>query len=444
MAELVLSLLHDDLDGNVTPRSVKIEGWSAAPGDVCRDTIDKGESAYGNERLRVSRGSGGIDGMRRRGEVPVGFEFVPGPPVTDEFTVKSSLSSWLWRRQVADAVAVEAAKQPRAIRKAFEKRVLAFRECGEWITVDRCNDCGERQPGSGRFSAKKRCNWRSCPTCVLTRSRYYGQILEAAGGEFAVEGYGWFSIGFEVPRSYGRDSMQVEGFQKRAIVARHAARDLWRFLSGKERKSKGFLYSVECSPYGKVHVHAIYYGPPITAGKIESRLAASDCQGVFVRKIEASTPVELRKKLERQARYTKKGIATKQRHQMLEESWIGGDCESPVTVPDPILVARWEVATYRLRLTELCGSLRGFAKKLKKKPGDETPVEPVPEPCVKCGSLDQSPARARTEPWIRACHRNGMPGLRRTAAWRAIDGPTVPRLPKQNRKRRRRWQPGAS
>jgi hypothetical protein len=177
------------------------------------------------------------------------------------------------------------------------------------------------------------------------------------------------------------------------------------------RQGMAAFASVELSGTGHVHLHAVVYGPFIQAGWLESKFGGfliferlgDSCEGL----------------VKEAAKYAAKICSP------LDEGWLRGD-EREVIHPE--LAARWEAATWRLRLRRVFGELHG---RMSEEPCDEVPMseelsdegigeqKPLTEgslpsdPCKVCGSSEHwANVLMRTEDWVSRNHELKQRALR--------------------------------
>jgi hypothetical protein len=145
-------------------------------------------------------------------------------------------------------------------------------------------------------------------------------------------------------------------------------RGRWRALWSEGLSVEGLAAAyvrVELSSHGHVHLHALYYGPFVTADWL------SETAGCFVdvRAIDAEGVREA-------VKYVLKAPSP------LRGAWVGGE---RATVTHPELAARWVVATRHRRLAEPYGVLR---EAIAAAEVCDEPEAPKPRACASCGSLD--------------------------------------------------------
>jgi len=91
-----------------------------------------------------------------------------------------------------------------------------------------------------------------------------------------------------------------------------------------------------------------------------------------------------------------------------------------------VLAARWEVAVFRLQLSQRYGALRGIEF------DEHAEVPPEPDDhvvCDGCGTVGEwRSAFVKAESWLQSCHDKGVPGLERSR-WKpgAREGPDYSR-----------------
>lgn len=226
--------------------------------------------------------------------------------------------------------------------------------------------------------------------------------------------------------------LTVPGLRARAMLARRVGKRLWdRAL---KKPAAGLLRSVEVSARGFVHLNLIYYGPPMDGDELREIGEAVDCRvgRVHVQRLDCDpngsvkkrTPVEdprgSKAAVKKAAEYVSKGHERTKGSMAWDEEWLAG--ERAAKVIDPTLVARWELATYKLHLLERYGALRGM--EIEEYPAKrEDEVDDRHTVCKSCGLVGEWKWRLRaTEEWLQDCHDRGNAGLRRSP-WKPRAGP---------------------
>lgn len=312
------------------------------------------------------------------------------------------------------------------------KRAETMRTCGSTVDVRQCGDCDMARSGSGRFT--KTCKSRSCPVCSQTRSSNIADFLEHAYDEVpARDGYRWQFVVLTTKYDPS-DTVDVEpaALRSRALLAAKLARVAWKALGV---PGAAMLRTTEVSARGMVHANLVYYGPLIddpaarvTKFELDAELAAVDCRagrcnvqildsdpvmGQPGKRVKSDDPRGSKSAVKRAARYAAKGVAAKRAGKTTYgptapgEGWLGE--QEMAVVIDPRLAARWEIAAYRLQLTQRYGALRKLDLVEDAQPLPEDDAE---TPCGGCGVVGHWKwARCDTEAWVRTNHERGHAAL---------------------------------
>lgn len=354
------------------------------------------------------------------------------------FEPKPFGGSWLYRRSLWERLRDEAVKLPEPMRGLMLRRAEALRTCGQTIDVRQCEECDCARARSGRFT--KTCKSRSCPVCSQTRASNIAAFLESAYDAVRPkDGYAWQFIVLTTKYDPA-DPADVEpvALRSRALLAAKLARKAWKVLGA---DGAAMLRTTEISARGMVHANLVYYGPPVDKAELDADLAAVDCQagrcdvqildsdpvlGEPGKRVRSDDPRGSKSAVKRAARYAAKGVAAKRAGKTTYgptapgEGWLGE--QEMAVVIDPRLAVRWEIAAYRLQLTQRYGALRGLALDEDADPAPENDSE---TPCGGCGVVGRWKwARRDTEAWIRSCHDIGH-GALQGSSWapRARAGP---------------------
>jgi hypothetical protein len=197
-----------------------------------------------------------------------------------------------------------------------------------------------------------------------------------------------------------------------------AIRAAWR--SGLGRRGAGLRFAVEIAGSGFVHLHAIYYGPFVVKSWLEDVLSrAYDQIGKsWVEEIGESQEEQFRAILEI-AKYTTKAPSP------LSEQWFDESRE----VINPVIAARWELATMALQLTGQLGVMRSSEKKKGLAEVQEQDREEDVEEkdrdvaCEQCGEVGAWKwIKWPTMTWVRYCHDAGLKAFA-GSRWRPAEGP---------------------
>jgi hypothetical protein len=313
-------------------------------------------------------------------------------------------------------------------------RAAEMRACGQVVAVRRCTCCGHDRAGSGSFSSVQRtCKARTCPYCSYVRGLKLADTFERALAEIEqVDGYEWQLVTQTFRYDVDRDSedMGWRGLRRRVLLAIKVAALQWRRLL--KAPGAAMYRVVEVSPRGAVHTHLVYYGPRVDQGAMQ-KLAekASPERGGYVLKRgigpdefepeNEAQLVALKRALRSVAIYGLKGMkAGNAHHPHRNEDWMAGQKFGDGI--DPKLAARWEAATFGLKLSQPYGKLMGLA------PADGDDLYAYEEPddhdvaCPDCGTVGEWTTRTREAGgWFTYCHykkgQAALEGGRWTPPW---------------------------
>ena len=300
--------------------------------------------------------------------------------------------------------------------------------------VRQCGGCGVDRAASGAFN--RSCKTRSCPTCSWARSSERGEFLGSAFDLLTgPSDYAWRYIVLTIPYSpRDEEDLTAVALRSRTLLAAKLGKGLWKTLL---KKPDAAMYrAIEVAHRGHVHLNLLYFGPSVTKLQVEVAAAAVDCRAGsanvqdvdhepatrqqwarFRKGTKAKDSRGSKESLKRLARYITKGMESNKG--IFDEEWLGGD--NIASTIDPVLAARWEIATYRLQLVQRYGALR----RLKVEKYDHVALQEQDEEvaCGGCGTVGDWRSVARnTEDWIQRCHDVGWKALSRSVDSRA--GPT--------------------
>lgn len=288
-------------------------------------------------------------------------------------------------------------------------RIDELGRCGEVVAARECECCGEVRPGSGTFGGVRRsCGGRSCPYCSWVRAQERVELLRYAavgGGMAEVEGYRWQLLTQSLQYDSDRRSedMSVEGLRRRILMVSKMAKELW--ARGLKADGAAFLRCIEVSVKGHVHMHAMYYGPPVTRRLLEE-IGKKFSRGRGCR--SNVRPIKGGKNgVARATRYVAKGV--KGSAAAFNEDYLAGDRSGTMLYPQ--LAARWELAAANLRLAEAYGALRGLALPAPEKA--ESTFEDDGEVECSCGAVGRYKTVYRNaRQFVAHCHYKGKAALR--------------------------------
>lgn len=282
-------------------------------------------------------------------------------------------------------------------------RADEYERCGQVVAVRRCECCGETRTGSGTFREVKRtCNGRSCPYCSWVRAQKRVELMRYAAKVLDVPEYEWqlLTLNPQYDSDRRSDDMSIEGIRSRALASIRVGRELWK----KKLQVPGaaLLRCIEISDKGHVHIHAIYYGPPVdeqwmaeAAAKLYRRKARANVQ-----RVKGGA-----KGVAKAVRYAAKSV--KGSAAAFDEDFLAGEKSGKLLHPQ--LAARWELASKNLRLTETYGAVRGLSVPRPNEEGG-----PHDDRDVKCSCGSEGRYRTvyrNVQSYLIECHLKGKAGI---------------------------------
>jgi len=222
-----------------------------------------------------------------------------------------------------------------------------------------------------------------------------------------------------------------QALRSRSRLVLKAAQTLWK----KKLKGPGtsMFRSIECSMRGHVHCHMIYLGPEVDAKELTDFIQAKVGQGlgyINAKTLEIGDTDEVGNLLPiqigRMAKYMAKGTFGYGTETL--EGWFG--LEENTECIDPKLAARWEIATYKLRMTDRYGELRGVS--FSEADYTYVPPEDTKTVCQHCGVQGEwETAYRRAEVFIQDMH---------IAGHRALEGSSWVPWWRRKKKRLKPWE----
>lgn len=314
-----------------------------------------------------------------------------------------------------------------AQRRVQEKRVGEFMRCGQVLYVRSCGECGKDREGTGTFEGTRTCKCRSCSACAWVRARrvseLMGEAFERLGGD---NNYHWQNVTVTIQYDpEDEKDLEATALRSRVLLAGRVSRETWEKVL--KKRGAAMLRSIECSKRGHVHLHLIYFGPAIPKAKLERAAKAVDCRVGFCdvqaldcdpapkdQRVKSKDPRGSKKAVVAASKYASKGLESGRGGN--DESWLAGDRTARVV--DPILAARWEIASYKLKLVQKYGALRGMKLEEHGKEGECRHEDDSQVKCVRCGAVGAwKTVVRRAEEWIQWCHERGAPALQ-GSSWR--------------------------
>ncbi len=260
-------------------------------------------------------------------------------------------------------------------RRNFVKKARALLACGTFARVQRCSACGTVDAATAIIECG--CGLRACARCARRRA---DTVRERLNGKWCTGEHprkmGLYLLTFTLrydPAS--SDDLSVDGLKRRKQIVRGAVGFVWkRYLKARGR---ALALSLEVSPRGAVHIHALYHGrrPDVHLLRKTYMFRAGDSPMVnctYVRK-----PAKAIREL---AKYMLKAASPKN-----PRVFRGARGE----FIDPRLAARAEVAFSGDRLFECMGAWRGTDD-------DEDLPEQAPRTCAHCGAIAWKHETVRT------------------------------------------------
>jgi len=332
--------------------------------------------------------------------------------------------------------------------------------CGSVLSVRTCSDCEEDRPGSGAFGRDGTitisCKTRACASCAWVRARNTERLMGQAFDLVEPRaGYRWQFIVLTTKYDpTNPDDLTREALRSRAMLCARLARRAWE--GPLKAPGAGMLRTTEVSMRGMVHANLIYFGPPVDKDQLDvflqspkgSRLppgsgltfkAGERAYGnVATRagfckvsdldwdpvveedergrkkhsRVKTEDPRGSKEAVKRASKYASKGLGHSKDH-VFNEGFLAD--ETTAVLVDEVLAARWEIAVYKLHLTQRYGALRGiqYEEHAHVKRDDDANVA-----CKCCGVVGNwKTVLRRAEEWLQWCHEQGLPGLERSV-WR--------------------------
>ena len=305
-------------------------------------------------------------------------------------------SSWAYGYMVA--------KEMRKLSVDLSARAEEMKRCGQVVAVRECECCGETRAGSGTFREVSRtCNGRSCPYCSWVRAQERVELLGYAARTLPrVDGYEWqlLTQSLQYDPDVKSDDMSVGGLRARIALCARVWRELWK--KGLKAPGASLLRCIEVSDRGHVHVHAVYYGPPVDEkwmAEVGRKLTRRGCRSTAKRIKGQENGV---KKAARYAAKSVKGSAA-----AFNEDFLAG--ETGAWLLHPQLAARWELAAKDRRLVEPYGAIRGLSVP---RPDEEGGPHDDGDVQCSCGSTGRYRTIYRNvKSYLIECHLDGKAGI---------------------------------
>lgn len=337
-----------------------------------------------------------------------------------------------------------------SIRSKLAKRLKSFMACGQFVKVRSCTGCHTDRPGSGTFRGTRTCKTKACPICSRIRSETYDDfadrafdlMLERKRADPSLAGYSWQYVTVTTKYDpYSEDDATVGALRYRALACARACALAWKNLL--KHPGAGLLRSIECGKRGHVHANLVYWGPKIARADIEKVTQEADpCIGYShcltvgappkkkgegkrnpylpddeaaekSDKSEDEKEAEIKKGLKRVARYVSKGLDHDGGDHVYDEDFWSNTSAAQTT--DPLLAARWEIATYKTHLSQKYGALRGIELDEDGTAPESALENDHGETCACCGVVGRFEwKRRRAQGWLDKCAAKGKRGIHGT------------------------------
>jgi len=250
-------------------------------------------------------------------------------------------------------------------RRGFKRKALALRLCAATVRFASCKKCGHVDPASALIESP--CDMRVCPTCARRRANIARTHLDEKWcADARPRDMGLYLLTFTLrydPNS--PDDLSVDGLKRRKKIVRDAVGFVWRHYL--KARGRAMAISLEVSPRGAVHIHALYHGRRPDAGILRETYMFRAGDSPFVNCEYVRKPGKAIREL---AKYMMKAASPKSPRILR-----GG----PGEFIDPVLAARAEVAFSGDRLFECMGAWRGADD-------DSDLPEQAPRICPHCGA----------------------------------------------------------
>jgi hypothetical protein len=296
--------------------------------------------------------------------------------------------------------------------------------CGSKVMVRSCGACGSARSGSGTYEGTKSCKVKACPFCSWVRAKRVGDFFGRAFELLEHEEHRWQMAVVTFPYDPEADAT-VADLRARAIRAGRVGSFLWK--AELKQEGAGLYRHTEISVRGHVHLNLLYFGPPLDQTALEHLVQTSahadDVGSIHLQNIDyvhrpkagtkgfreaAEDPRGSQEGLRRAAEYIAKGMDFGAGTG--EEAFLAD--QARVMTIDPILAARWDIATLGVRLSQKSGALYGL--KLTETTDCE-PHEHVDDSDTTCGDCgvvgDWRTTSMRSDRYILGCHALGVKAL---------------------------------
>jgi len=245
-----------------------------------------------------------------------------------------------------------------------QRRADRLSECTRYVRVKVC-DCGRPAPGRLGSSVVERCHSRSCPRCGPQRADEYRARIRAWLESDAAPKCDWWHIVFTTKyEPWNADDLTVEAIRRRVDAVKNEWRRWWR-----KHKTPAALAGLEIGRWGAVHLHIM-----IASDRRPEFVGEHPVEGGFRAQLPTGHVQLPDRPIDNPSRNVGELVKYAAKVPAKGASWW----KTPTVLPNPRLIARWELATWGARLVERYG----LARKL---PEVEAP-EAEPEFCEACGT----------------------------------------------------------
>jgi len=330
-----------------------------------------------------------------------------------------------WVREIAQAMRDEVAGRSDAWSGSVRKRATAMELCVTAVVGHVCESCGTPADGGARLhGAGNPCQSRSCPRCArrraLSHAEWGGRIFEHVEAHHSREGWGWKLLTITAKRDQSDpDDHTVDALRARALglwaafraVRLHLPRGAGAWAALENSAREGITDGVEHGS-GNIHMHAVLYAPFLDKSDIWAWCVKGwgACGWPEIRSMELDKDG---KQLEGEARreHVTDGIREALKYTVkspggIDGGWLAG---VPKLLAHPTVAARWELATWGMRICERYGVFREVprldedaAEQLDARSHDEDGCSS----CGSCGSWREVHTSVRA--WVRECAWHGV------------------------------------
>jgi hypothetical protein len=304
-----------------------------------------------------------------------------------------------YRHRVAAQLEHAAAQLHRGPEQSsLRRRAHALAGCGEQVVALACGGCGAVDSHSGRILVS--CSLRVCPACARLRAdELRGKMDELVRLVPKHRDFGFYLFTFTTRFDPSDPAdLTADAIRDRAKRLRKACSHVWRRVL--KTDGAAMLLSLEVSPSGAVHAHALYFGPRQDITVVRAAYLDKIPDSPFVNVKHVKKPKTAVREV---AKYIVKAASPKK---------CGTAAGLPGEYLHPELAAKVEVALRGMRLFDFFGAWRGVTVEPQQQEAAEAPAER----CVGCG---QEHPRWRTvvmprDQWLLIAAHDWTPRLSRS------------------------------